>query len=313
MSLCSYSGSPYFPLHESVSIKHCCLDWDKNIQKRRRKVIRQLLSETDADIITCNVDTGAEALLYKHLFKGKLILTQHSTCNYYSVKRRVVNALISRFADAFVVLTEYDQKNYRKALCKAQVIPNTSFVPVSKRSDLQEPMLMAMGRMEPEKGFDLLIDAFAMVAPKHRDWKLFICGDGSLSENYKKRVVDLGIENRVVFPGFVSATDYMSRASGFILSSRKEGFPIVILEAIAHGLPIVAFQLPSVQEIFKDGGALIAPCEDIHTLADRMDHLMGSANLRSQLNQKSLEVHERYTVDAIAQQWAELFQQVLKK
>ena len=173
-------------------------------------------------------------------------------------------------------------------------------------------MLLAMGRFEPAKGFDMLIDAFAMVAPKHPSWKLCICGNGELYDTMQDRAALLGMKDRIQFPGFVHTTDYMSRASGFIMSSRFEGIPLVLLEALAHGLPIVTYELSSVLDVFEDGkGALIAPCNDVAALAEKMDLLMSANELRSELSKQSLEIAERYSVESIAQHWEKLFHQLM--
>ena len=124
------------------------------------------------------------------------------------------------------------------------VIPNpvTRFPKVS--ANWTNKTVISVGRHEPMKGFDMLIDAWAIVAKKHPDWTLKICGPGN-NEPYKKQAEKLGL-HQIKDLGFVeSVYDEMSTASIYVLSSRFEGFGIVLIEAMAMGLPCVAFTCPA--------------------------------------------------------------------
>lgn len=270
ISINSAEGRPFFPLHESVTIRHCGLHWRDQTPKKRRQIIRGILPGLKADILlTCHGGISVEVLLCKHMFRGKVVVTQHSACDSFSAKWLLTNILLFRFADAFVVLTKADQRFYRKAFCRSLVIPNAILSPISGRSDLKEPMLVAAGRLTEIKGFDSLIDAFAMVASDHPEWKICICGDGELMEPLKQQAAAHGLSDRILLPGFVRITDYMRRASGFVLSSRSEGFSLVLVEAMAHGLPVVAYDLPAVKEICGGRGVLTAACGDTAALAEK--------------------------------------------
>ena len=159
----------------------------------------------------------------------------------------VLRALVYHRADAVVVQTEAAARWFRKWLGKrtpVSVIPNP-VVPTSelRRSAPQvpKPFILAAGRLVPQKGFDVLIRAFALAAPECMPLRLAIAGDGPAAQALRDLVAELRLENRVLFLGNVRELQtLMSQAEGFILSSRYEGFPNVLLEALAAGLPVIA-------------------------------------------------------------------------
>lgn len=152
-----------------------------------------------------------------------------------------------------------------------------------------------------------------MVADKHRDWKLCICGNGEDADTLKALVSSLGLDDRVMFPGFVDVSAYMSKAGGFVLSSRSEGFPLVLGEAMAHGLPVVSYAIPPVVEICGEAYPLLAPSEDIAGLADKMDLLLTSESLRKELSDWVYQFSRNLSIPVVAAQWDELFSRLSNK
>jgi glycosyltransferase involved in cell wall biosynthesis len=169
--------------------------------------------------------------------------------------------------------------------------------------------LMAMGRLAHEKGFDLLLSAFAVVATKHRDWTLEILGEGPIRAYLLSCIQKHGLEERVLMSGFTRRPfDAMRRADLFALSSLDEGFPNVLLEAMACGLPVVSFDCPSgPRHIIRNGvdGVLVPP-RDAKAMAAALDHLMGDEAERKRLASKAREVVERFGVAKVMSMWEEL-------
>lgn len=308
ISINSFEGKPYFQLHEAVRIRHGKIDYRTETTEILRRFISNTLAELDSDyLITCHPAISLHSILLKHRYRGKVIVTQHCAWEHFTVKRRLLNALMFRFADELIVLTKSDQRFYQHALCRATVIPNAIFADVDKKTELTCPMLVAVGRITAVKGFDMLIDAFAQIAHDYPDWRLCICGDGEDLDTLKKQAKKYGLEERILFPGFVRVSEYMSKSSGFVLSSRNEGFSLVLLEAMAHGLPVVAFELPPVKEICNGRGVLTAPRENVPLLAQRMAELMASEKLRRALSEEAFAVSQLYTVQSVAKLWEDLF------
>ncbi len=308
ISINTFETNIYFPLSKAVTVRHCGLDWQKQTRSSLHSTIRRELSQLDADIlITCHTYITIGVLLNRNKFRGKIIATRHGPYNVESKKRFLLGALMYRFANAFVVLTESDRQVYKKWLCKPITIPNAIFSCISDRSDLSGNTLLASGRLTKIKGFDHLIQAFSMVAEKHPKWKLCICGDGEEKAALVQQVANLNLAERVLFPGFVDLSKYMPKADAFALSSHNEGFPLVLLEAMAHGLPVVSYALPAAKEICGNECALLAEPDNITALAQRLDELLSSKEVRCTLGQKAFQISKKYSVLAIGQRWVDLF------
>lgn len=173
--------------------------------------------------------------------------------------------------------------------------------------------IVGVGRLSPEKGFDLLIEAFSRICPAFPDWDLVIWGDGSERERLQALARRLGVVGRVAMPGIAATADIaLVRADLFVCPSRFEGFPNALLEAMAAGLPVVSFDCPSgPAEIIRSGldGRLV-PAENVEALASAMQELMADASLRGKLGTRAREVSDRFAVDAVMAQWDALLHKV---
>ena len=197
---------------------------------------------------------------------------------------------------------------------RGRIIPNLLTPHVFARSgEVAQPKngktLMAMGRLAPEKGFELLLHAFALVARKHADWMLEILGEGPLRATLESCIQRLDLVGRVRMPGFTRQPfDAMRRADLFALSSLCEGFPNVLIEAMACGLAVVSVDCPSgPRHIIRNGvdGTLVPP-GDALALATAFDRLMGDEAERRRLAARAPEVAERFGADKIMSRWEEL-------
>lgn len=183
--------------------------------------------------------------------------------------------------------------------------PDRAFIKdFSKETD--NPCIVGMGRLVPEKGFDVLIRAFAQVHAKHPQWKLRILGEGPEQTALEdlSRVLDL--EQWTEFVGWVDrpAAD-LGKADLFVLSSRYEGMPLALLEAMACGLPVISCDCETgPAEIIRDGvdGRLVAP-EDVIGLAEAMDDLMQNADARECLGAAARQAMKRFRVGRFLRQW----------
>lgn len=175
--------------------------------------------------------------------------------------------------------------------------------------------LLAVGRLAPEKGFDLLIDAFAQLAARHPDWNLVILGEGPLRGDLEQRVAARGLRARIALPGFnAHVRAAMRHADLFVLSSRYEGFPNALLEAMAEGAPCVSFDCDTgPRELIEHGrNGWLVPPGDAPALAAALDALMQDAALREQLGQRARTVVTAYALPAILEQWNALVGSVLR-
>lgn len=166
--------------------------------------------------------------------------------------------------------------------------------------------LLAVGRLVPAKGFDLLIDAFARVAQRHPGWKLEILGEGPLRETLTQAIAMHDLAGRIAMPGFsTQVRQAMRRADLFVLSSRFEGLPNALLEAMAEGVACVSFDCTAgPRELIAHGeNGWLVPAEDVDGLATALDTLMQDDVMRARLGMRAREVCSLYSVSEILRQW----------
>jgi glycosyltransferase involved in cell wall biosynthesis len=232
---------------------------------------------------------------------------------------RKLHAPLYRRAAAVVTLTQrgasYIERNFG---CPVIVIPNPVPFPSdtdatatpSSRMETDEDTgrrtLLAVGRLIPQKGFDLLIEAFAQVAARHQGWDLCILGEGHSRKQLEQAIADRGLSGRVSLPGFISEVRArMRQADLFVLSSRFEGFPMVLLEAMAEGLACVSCDCETGPgEMIRHGeNGWLVPANDVAALAEALDKLMQDPVLRRGLGDRAREVTSTYSLPAVLGQW----------
>ena len=202
------------------------------------------------------------------------------------------------------------------------VIPNAATLPLPRHLPLVDPskfchlgrhIVLAVGRLAPEKGMDTLIDAFSYVAQEHSEWDLVILGEGPDSDDLREQVVSHKLGSRVTFVGRVgNVGDWYRHADIFVLSSRFEGFPNALIEAMSYGVCSVSFDCdtgPSDIIRHEVDGLLVAP-GDTHQLSVAMDRLMRDFNLRQQLASKAVEVLDKYSFVQVIKRWEMLFEEI---
>jgi len=162
------------------------------------------------------------------------------------------------------------------------------------------PLIVGAGRLDEQKGFDILISAFARVAGTHSDWSLAILGEGREREALTKRARDLGVAGRVALPGFTADPEEVyARASIFAMPSRREGFPNALLEAMACGAaPVVSDCAPGMCEIVRHGiDGLVVPSQVVTPFAEALDRLMTNEEERRRFGERAVEVVTRFSVE----------------
>jgi glycosyltransferase involved in cell wall biosynthesis len=171
-------------------------------------------------------------------------------------------------------------------------------------------LLLAVGRLSEEKSVDRLLDAFSSIAPAHPLWDLVVLGEGPLRAALEAQVQKLGLQGRVRLPGRVgNVGDWYARADLYVLSSRVEGFPNTLGEAMAHGCPAVSYDCDTgPRDIIRDGvdGLLVRPVGDVRALAAALGALMADDDQRARMGQQAVNVRERYSMDRVLAMWDRL-------
>ena len=215
--------------------------------------------------------------------------------------------------DGFVVLTNEDRQAWPE-LSNVSVIPDPlSFVP-TQISMMTEKRVIAVGRYVYQKGFDLLLQAWAKVEKKHLDWQLAVFGDGDRTQ-YQNQMHELGIDSsRCHLNGATSniQQEYVN-SSLFVFSSRFEGFGMVLVEAMACGLPVVSFACPcGPKDIVKDGeDGILVENGNIEAMAEGMSRLMSDETLRRSMSQSGKNNVKRFNIEQIANRWRTLFESIV--
>ncbi|MER7990042.1 glycosyltransferase family 4 protein [Streptomyces noursei] len=223
-------------------------------------------------------------------------------------------ARVKRFyqdVDRMLPLTREDADKWiRQRMDNVGFMPNPlPFFP-DVPSERSQKVVASIGRLHEEKGVDLLLEAWAKVAPQHPDWTLRIYGSGEEAEALRKQAAELGVTDSVEWMGRTSDVAGALRESAvFALSSRGEGFPLAPMEAMATAVPCVAFDVaPGVREIITDGvDGFLAPPGNITEFARHLDALMSDEELRDRMGELARENIQRFSTDEIVARWEALF------
>jgi glycosyltransferase involved in cell wall biosynthesis len=280
-------------------------------------LIRKLRSLEGGVLITTR---PAFNLIAAKLAPARVVTVAQEHLNYHAHRPRLAREIKRHYSklDALVVLTHDDRRDYGELLegAPTRVVRITNALPRlrGEPARARQKVVIAAGRLTWQKGFDLLIDAFVPVAAKHPDWKLTIYGDGVRRQKLKRRIIRQGVYNNVFLMGATQRLgEMMSRASVFALSSRYEGFGMVIVEAMSKGLPAVSTDCPrGPSEIIDDGrDGLLVPNEDVAGLTRGLLELIEDDDRRARFGAAALEKSHEFDISVIGAQWVDLFDELV--
>lgn len=332
---------PFFDLHPSIRVHQLDINYDEFIplylrffnffHKRRlhRKRLDECLCGIQPDITILLVRREVN-FIHRMTDSSLKIAENHIDKNRYLTS---INPLLARYVprlllkkwqnqfveklkrlDRFVVLTQEDKRLWTE-LDNLSVIPNPlTFLP-QKFSSCTSRRVIAVGRYDRQKGFDLLIAAWKKVVSVHSAWTLHIYGDGPLRGELQRQVVATGVQDTCLLEYPVkNIGDKYAESSLFVLSSRFEGFGLVIIEAMACGLPVVSFACPcGPKDIIEDGeDGLLVEKENVDALARHMIRLIDDEESRKLMGARARQNVQRYRMEYIAVLWKDLFEELLQ-
>lgn len=226
--------------------------------------------------------------------------------------RKLTRRWAARRADAIVTLTETDRKLYESNLklkCPIMAIANPMLPPTETSYDADSHLILSSGRLTYQKGFDLLVEIAGKVLPDHPDWRWMILGEGEDRPILERRIHEANLDNRLVLKGRVDDMDsYYRQSAMFVMTSRFEGLPMVLLEAKAHRLPLISFDCPTgPSEIIEDGiNGTVVPLRDTDAMATAINKLIDDRAKRIEYSAMSGSNAERYDMATVLDGWRRL-------
>lgn len=274
-----------------------------------------ILKKVNPDIVHCQtIQMGFPCFAYKKIFKKPYIVWCHGFDVYFEWKfKKIISKIVFSIANAVVAITE-DMKRELQKIYKKEifVIPNSVNLEKFKGHEKQElrkrynilgseKIILFAGVVRPVKGVKYLVEAFSAINKKIPELKLFIIGEGSEIENLKNFAIEKNIEDKVIFKGKIDTrkvAEYMVLSDIFVLPSLSEGFPLVVLEAMAAGLPIVCTNVRGLPEIVEDNknGFLVEP-ENSNQISEKMLLLFDKKELCEKMQKNNLEKAKLYSLE----------------
>ena len=334
--------SPFYPFPQGIRMIDLGIDYaddnDKSVVKkvigylRRKKLhkkrLTSLLQREKADIVV-SLYPSESSFLPDIKDGSKKVLELHF-CKFFRIQygRKGVLKLIDRWRtsqderlvqrfDKFVVLTHED-RGYWGKLPNIEVIQNAALHVSDSCSDVSKHRVIAVGRLDYQKGFDRLIEAWEIVQKekKYSDWRLDIFGQGEWFDMLQKMIVDLKLSEtaRINKPTNQIEHEY-GNSSLIVMTSHYEGFGMVLVEAMACGVPAIAFDCKcGPKDIIQEGvNGLLVPDNDIAGLARAMMRLMENETLRKRLSENAKAIVDTYSEEAVMSKWVSLFTSLVEK
>lgn len=329
---------PVFPLSDKVRHIDLDINFDKqyhhgllvrayyyfSLMHLYKKRLGKLLNEIKADVVITTLGRDLDFLttLEDGSKKvGESHIAKQYTRNFHLMEargfpyrqiakywRRKQEKAVRRL-DAFVVLTQYDAESWSK-IKAAEIIPNSLPFYTEESSTLDKKQIITVGRLSEQKGFDLLISAWSCIARQHPDWKIHLYGEGELENELRKSVAQNGMEDSfLIHKPVKDIKEKYLESSIYVMSSRFEGFGMVLIEAMACGVPCVSFDCPhGPSYIVKDGeDGILVENGNVEKLADAISSLIVDRERRMAMGKAAKRNIARYSQKDIMRQWENLF------
>lgn len=328
--VCLTGSDPFYTIDPQVDVRYLNRDVE-GAEKRasaltllgRFRALRRFVRTEKPDVLVCmSWSTTLYGIVCTAITSTLCVGTERA--NPYVLDATPVTTFLRRtsavLCGGFVCQTERARSFYpRAAQKKIAVIPNGIFNPLV--ADISVPnerdmTVTACGRLDRNKGFDVLLDAFAGVRREYPAYRLCIFGEGECRSELTAQAQKLGISEAVYLPGAdPEAIRAIARSGVFVLSSRSEGMPNALIEAMAVGVPCVSTKCDmGPEELIDDGvSGLLVPVDDAGAMADAILRILGSAELAKKLSANALRIRVTHDLPAIAALWLRYFADRLRR
>lgn len=260
------------------------------------------------------------SILVSKIYHIKSIGCEHN--NHLSDKTKISRFTrnnVYKFADLITILTKFDAPFFEKRGAKAKVVynPATFSANYEPRKERKKNILVA-GNLDKiyQKGWDNLLPIVGPLLKKHKDWKLLIAGQGEKGEELlKKQITELDVDSESVeFLGFTNRIgDIMYESEIFLMVSRYEGLPMVLIEAMSQGMACISYDcLTGPSEIITDSkNGILIEDQNSSIMQESLDNLMSNPTKRILLGQNAPASTEKFNMSSINQKWEEIFEEIL--
>ena len=298
-------------------------------RKKHKKAIAKVLNDINPDIIIStgtseknflpNIRLNSTPIFIREIHFQKGYRLSHARSLFEKIMAIIGNWYdyswnINKY-DQIVILTNEDKELNWKNNSKVSVISNpVTFDTNIKTAPLTNKKIITAGRHVYQKNYKFLINTWKIVDQKHPDWQLEIWGDGVLKNELSKLINTLGLNNKVLLMGYTNdVISQMQKASGYVLSSLFEGMPLVLIEAMSCGLPIVSYTCRcGPKDLIEHGkNGFLCEVNDETKLAEYICSIIEDDRLRIRMGQASKKKSEEFRIEKIATQWINLFQTLI--
>lgn len=315
------TDKPYFNLDSKVQVIHLGQSISSIINRQKayccmNREIKKLYKKDEMNI-SIGTDYGNNCAIARLPSKNKKICCAHLNYDSVSAYGRFFRKIYYRKADAVVLLTNADATHYTFLKNEQKfVIPNSLSFVSDQTADISKKRIICVGRLNRQKGFDILIENGQKLKRRIPDWKIDIYGNG----DEKNKLEDLIKKNNL--SGFIEIHDpvknikeEMLSSSIYLMTSRYEGLPMVLLEAKSCGLPIVSFDCPEgpADIIKNEEDGFLVPLYDIEQLFNKVEMLAINIELRKSFSEKAKENSYEYSSEKVGEKWNNLFKIIESK
>lgn len=287
---------------------------------RRVSRLRSLFKELKPDVIVSFTTEANVVALWSAIGLGvPVVVSERNQPDRPSLGplRRLARRLTYPSAAALVLqsdaVADWARSRFRVPV---HILPNPIQLERWRASPEMQPRgrrVVAAGRLVPQKGFDLLIESFARLKDKHPEWSLAIFGEGAERAALEAQILRLSLLGRVTLPGATrDLAGALGRADLFVLPSRYEGFPNVLIEALAAGKAVVATDCPGATRQILGGGryGMLVEAESVENLTEALDQMMSDEASRTQLAHRAREAVAEFDIEAVGGRWLSLLSEV---
>lgn len=273
---------------------------------------KQYIAQNDPAFVVIHTMSKLTPILLMSGIKSKNVWSlEHISFSSHSILFRLLRYGLYKKLDKVITLTKDDAKSYDFIADNVSTLTNINPLRIRRsNSVLESKVVVSIGRLTYQKGYDLLIEAWSLIESKNPDWVLHIYGEGEDKNKIEKLIAKKGIKS-VFLKGVTDNIRIVyDNASFYVMSSRYEGFGMVLIEAQSRGLPIVSFDCPSgPAEIIQDGiNGYLVQNADIEMLSYKIDLLINDKSLRRDFSKNALISAKRFEPEIIIKQWIDLIE-----